>query len=171
MPTTVNIPPDFRKQIKHLKRKYPSVVDEVRSFVLQLRDGQRPGDEVPDVGYAGVFKDRLRNRSARRGKRGGFRLIYYVPRADEVFLLLISSRKLALATLDSSSISGACLNPQQRGAHPAFAGAPRWLPATGSPPSRLRSPGRRMWRLAARSRPESRRRRRRLPHWCDSADR
>lgn len=68
------------------------MVDEVRSFVLQLRDGRRPGDEVPDVGYTGVFKDRLRNRSARRGKRGGFRIIYYVPRIDEVFLLLIYSK-------------------------------------------------------------------------------
>lgn len=103
MPTTVNIPPDFSKQIKHLKRKYPSVVDEVRSFVLQLRDGQRPGDEVPNVGYAGVFKDRLRNRSARRGKRGGFRLIYYVPRADEVFLLLIYS-KTEVANISASEI-------------------------------------------------------------------
>jgi len=59
---------------------------------IALGDGHRPGDEAPDVGYAGVFKDRLRNRSARRGKRGGFRIIYYVPRIDEVFLLLIYSK-------------------------------------------------------------------------------
>ena len=92
MPTTVNIPPEFSRQVKYLQRKYPSVVAEVRSFVVQLQGGERPGDEVPDVGYAGVYKQRLRNRSARRGKRGGFRLIYYVPQTDEVFLLLIYSK-------------------------------------------------------------------------------
>ena len=92
MPSTVNIPPEFSKQVNYLQRKYPSVVDEVRLFVLQLQDGERPGDEVPDVGYAGIYKERLRNRSARRGKRGGFRLIYYAPQTDEAFLLLRYSK-------------------------------------------------------------------------------
>lgn len=44
---------------------------------------------MPDVGYAGVYKERLRNRSA---KRGGFRLIYYEQFEDLVFLLLIYSK-------------------------------------------------------------------------------
>ena len=92
MPTTVNIPPDFTKQVKHLKRKYPSVVDEVRQLVLLLQVDERPGDIVPDVGYAGVYKERLRNRSARRGKQGGFRIIYYAPQDDQAFLLLIYSK-------------------------------------------------------------------------------
>ena len=92
MPTTVNIPPEFSRQVKYLQRKYPSAVAEVRSFVAQLQVGERPGDEVPDVGYAGVYKQRLRNRTAKRGKQGGFRLIYYVSQTDEIFLLLIYSK-------------------------------------------------------------------------------
>lgn len=92
MPTSVNIPPDFKKQIKHLKRKYPSVTSELRHLVFQLQNGERPGDEVPDVGYAGVYKERLRNRSANRGKAGGFRVVYYAQFADLVFLLLIYSK-------------------------------------------------------------------------------
>ena len=89
MPTRVNIPPDFKQQIKHLKRKYPSVTAEVRGLVHRLQRGDRPGDVVPDVGYTGVYKERLRNRSARRGKQGGFRLIYYEQYTELVFLLLI----------------------------------------------------------------------------------
>ncbi len=92
MPTRVNIPPDFKQQIKHLKRKYPSVTAEVRVLVHQLQRGDRPGELVPDVGYTGVYKERLRNRSARRGKQGGFRLIYYEQYAELVFLLLIYSK-------------------------------------------------------------------------------
>ncbi len=64
----------------------------MRLLVLQLQDGQLPGDETPDVGYVGVYKERLRNRSARRGKQGGFRVIYYVPQTDQVFLLLLYSK-------------------------------------------------------------------------------
>lgn len=92
MPTRVNLPPDFKGQLKHLKRKYPSVTTEVRELVHQLQRDERPGDVVSDVGYSGVFKERLRNRSARRGKRGGFRLIYYEQYPDIVFLLLIYSK-------------------------------------------------------------------------------
>lgn len=39
-----------------------------------------------------VYKERLRNRSARRGKQGGLRLIYYERCAELVFLLLIYSK-------------------------------------------------------------------------------
>ncbi|MCY3979257.1 MAG: hypothetical protein OXG23_14260 [Chloroflexi bacterium] len=92
MPTRVNIPPDFRQQVKHLQRKYPSVTAEARELAHQLQRGDRPGDVIPDVGYAGVYKERLRNRSARRGKQGGFRLIYYEQYAELVFLLLIYSK-------------------------------------------------------------------------------
>ena len=92
MTTRVNIPPDFKQQIKHLKRKYPSVTAEVRELVHRLQRDERPGDLVPDVGYEGVYKERLRNRSARRGKQGGFRLIYYEQYSAMVFLLLIYSK-------------------------------------------------------------------------------
>ena len=89
MPTRVNIPPDFKQQLKHLKRKHPSVTAEARELVHRLQSGVRPGDAVPDVGYSGVYKERLRNRSARRGKRGGFRVIYYEQYIELVFPLLI----------------------------------------------------------------------------------
>ena len=92
MPTRVNIPPNFRRQIKRLQRKYPSVTEELRDLVLALETDQRPGELVPNVGYDGVFKIRLRNRSARRGRRGGFRVVYYEQVSDLVFLLLIYSK-------------------------------------------------------------------------------
>lgn len=61
-------------------------------MVLVLETDQRPGELMPNVGYDRVFKVRLRNRSARRGKRGGFRVVYYEQVSDQVFLLLIYSK-------------------------------------------------------------------------------
>ncbi|MCY4539192.1 MAG: type II toxin-antitoxin system RelE/ParE family toxin [Chloroflexi bacterium] len=59
--------------------------------MLRLQDDERPGQRIPGVGYA-VYKVRLPNRSARRGKSGGFRVIYYAQIADTVTLLAIYSK-------------------------------------------------------------------------------
>ena len=55
-----------------------------------MRD-ERPGQRIPRVGYT-VYKVRLPNRAARRGKSGGFRVIYYVQFSDRVTLLTIYSK-------------------------------------------------------------------------------
>ena len=47
--------------------------------------------ESPRVGYT-VYKVRLPNRAARRGKSGGFRIIYYAQFSDRVTLLTIYSK-------------------------------------------------------------------------------
>jgi mRNA-degrading endonuclease RelE of RelBE toxin-antitoxin system len=91
MPTTVNIPPEARKDIKHLRRKYPAVTGAVLKLVEQLENDERPGDKISGVGYD-VYKVRLPNPSAQRGKSGGFRVIYYVQMADSVFLLRVYSK-------------------------------------------------------------------------------
>jgi mRNA-degrading endonuclease RelE of RelBE toxin-antitoxin system len=91
MPTKVNIPPEARKDIKHLKRKYPAVTGQVLQLVEQLENDERPGDKIPGVGF-NAYKVRLPNPSAKRGKSGGFRVIYYVQMADSVFLLRIYSK-------------------------------------------------------------------------------
>ena len=91
MPTVVKIPPTFRKYVKNLQRKYPAVTSEVRKLVLQLESGLRPGRKISGAGHD-VYKARLRNPSAGRGKSGGFRLIYYLKLADIVYLLAIYSK-------------------------------------------------------------------------------
>jgi mRNA-degrading endonuclease RelE of RelBE toxin-antitoxin system len=78
----------FERELSRLNRKYPSVVDEVGILVEQLEQGDLPGDKVPDVGYD-IYKVRLRNRSASRGKSGGFRVIYYIRRTDYIGMVSI----------------------------------------------------------------------------------
>lgn len=91
MPTSVNISPEAQKDVKHLKRKYPAVTSQLRKLLDQLESDERPGDKIPNVGHD-VYKVRLPNPSAQRGKSGGFRVIYYVQMADNLFLLRIFSK-------------------------------------------------------------------------------
>lgn len=60
-------------------------------LVDQIELDQRPGQRIPRVGYT-VYKVRLPNRAARRGKSGGFRVIYYAQFSDRVTLLTIYSK-------------------------------------------------------------------------------
>jgi len=91
MPTSVNISSDAQKDVKHLKRKYPTVTSQLRKLIDQLESDERPGDKIPGVGHD-VYKVRLPNPSAQRGKSGGVRVIYYVQVADSLFLLKVYSK-------------------------------------------------------------------------------
>jgi mRNA-degrading endonuclease RelE of RelBE toxin-antitoxin system len=51
-----------------------------------------------------VYKVRVRNRDARRGTRGGYRVIYYVRKRDHVVLLTIYS-KADQGDIDPASIA------------------------------------------------------------------
>lgn len=79
-PTRVRDLPRFKKRLGRLERKYPKTIDEVESLIAILAQGERPGQLVPGVGYT-VYKARLPNRAAGRGKSGGFRVIYSVIRS------------------------------------------------------------------------------------------
>ena len=76
MTTTVRGLDTFDKKLRTLAKKYPKVLETVETLVGDLENDQRPGDQVPGVGYP-VYKVRLANLSANRGKSGGFRAIYF----------------------------------------------------------------------------------------------
>lgn len=83
--------PPFKRALKGLARRYPAVLDEIERLITRLEADERPGDKIPNVGYD-VYKVRLKNPSAGRGKRGGFRVVYYVQMADRVILLTIYAK-------------------------------------------------------------------------------
>jgi mRNA-degrading endonuclease RelE of RelBE toxin-antitoxin system len=88
MATRVNFAPRFLKDLDRLERKYPQVVDEVEALIERLKTGEHPGNKISGVGY-NVYKVRLSNPSAGQGKRGGFRVIYYIRREDSLLLLTL----------------------------------------------------------------------------------
>ena len=91
MPTRVDVPAPFLKKLRGLARKYPAVIAQYKKLVTSLGNDERPGDKVPGVGYD-VYKVRLPNPSAQRGKSGGFRVIYYVRLADHIVLVTVYSK-------------------------------------------------------------------------------
>ena len=98
MPATVNLLHKFRRRLKRLKRKYPAVTQVVSKLVTELENDQRPGNKLSGFGYD-LYKVRLPNPSAQRGKSGGFRVVYYVQFEDIVHLVTIYSKS------DESDIS------------------------------------------------------------------
>jgi len=91
MPTKVDTPPEFLRQLKRLARKYPTVTQIVRELIDELETDSRPGDLIPNVGYD-VYKVRIKNPDSQRGKSGGFRVIYYLKLIDSVILIIIYSK-------------------------------------------------------------------------------
>lgn len=91
MPTRVDTHPRFRNRTRRLRRRFPSIHLDLRPIVQRLRNDERPGQRIPRIGYT-VYKVRLPNRAARRGKSGGFRVIYYAQFSDRVILLTIYSK-------------------------------------------------------------------------------
>lgn len=87
----VHTAPEFEKEVRKLQRKYPGVAKQVRRLVMQLMDGELPGDRIPRSTVQ-TFKVRLPNPAAKRGKRGGFRVYYVLSGTDQVVLATIYSK-------------------------------------------------------------------------------
>lgn len=60
-------------------------------MLTELEAGECPGDQISGITYA-VFKVRVKNSDAQRGKSGGYRVIYYLKTEATVILVTIYSK-------------------------------------------------------------------------------
>ena len=67
--------PEFKRNVRRLARKYRRIRSDVAPVIERLERGETPGDQIQRTGFS-VFKVRIRNRDAQRGKSGGYRMIY-----------------------------------------------------------------------------------------------
>jgi len=81
----------FKRQLKRLSRRYRHIRADVQPVIDQLEAGQTPGDQVRGLGHT-LYKVRARNTSAKRGKSGGYRIIYYLKTDTDVLLVTIYSK-------------------------------------------------------------------------------
>ena len=81
----------FKRNLRRLSKKYRSIRSDIEPVIQQIIDYETPGDQVPATGYA-IFKVRIKNSDTNKGKRGGYRMIYYLETADRVLLLTIYSK-------------------------------------------------------------------------------
>ena len=82
---------NFLKDVKKLRKRYRRVEEDVEELVAEIESGSFRGDQLPGFGRD-VYKVRLANRSAGRGRRGGFRVIYSLLNAHTIVFHHIYSK-------------------------------------------------------------------------------
>jgi mRNA-degrading endonuclease RelE of RelBE toxin-antitoxin system len=90
-PVEVRYTPEFKRNLRHLVKKYRRIQTDLQPILDQLMRGETPGDKIAQIEEQ-VFKVRVRNRDAARGKSGGYRVIYHVATTGAVILITIYSK-------------------------------------------------------------------------------
>jgi mRNA-degrading endonuclease RelE of RelBE toxin-antitoxin system len=90
-PVEVFFTPEFKRNLRALAKKYHHIRSDVQPIIEQIQQGIFVGEQVPGTGYT-IFKVRIRNIDASRGKSGGYRVIYYLKTATSVILVTIYSK-------------------------------------------------------------------------------
>jgi mRNA-degrading endonuclease RelE of RelBE toxin-antitoxin system len=87
-PIRIDYTDQFKKELKRLRRKYAHIQNDVQPLIDGLEAGETPGDQVPGIERT-VYKVRIRNTDQSRGKRGGYRVLYYIKTPQFIILLRI----------------------------------------------------------------------------------
>ncbi len=83
--------PNFTRQLKQLAKKYRNIRSDIQPTLDALQLGETPGDRIPEIPYV-VYKQRISNTDAKRGKSGGYRIIYYIRTRTMILLLTIYTK-------------------------------------------------------------------------------
>jgi mRNA-degrading endonuclease RelE of RelBE toxin-antitoxin system len=79
------------------KKKCKTLINEIRELKTELIKGNFIGEEISGVGLPSderSYKIRMADTTHKIGKRGGFRIIYYVIKNDcDIFLLTIYHKR------------------------------------------------------------------------------
>lgn len=77
----------FQKSVKALKKKYGRVKNDLFNEIGVLEDDPSIGDPIPGWNKE-IWKVRVASSDVKKGKRGGFRVIY-LWRADDIKIYLL----------------------------------------------------------------------------------
>ena len=90
--------PEFKRALRKLAKKYHHIRSDLQPVIVRLQEGELVGDLVSGAGST-VFKARVRNSDIQKGKRSGYRLIYWQKTSRYITLVTIYSK------LDQGDIS------------------------------------------------------------------
>ncbi len=102
MPIVINYTAEFKQNVKRLNRRYRFIKDDLQELLEQLKQGSTPGDKIQGIGYT-VYKVRVKNTDIKKGKSGGYRVIYYV-RSDSGITLLAMYSKSDQANISTDTL-------------------------------------------------------------------
>ena len=93
MPDSVSISftLEFKRNLRALVKKYRSIRSDLQTLIDQLIAGELPGDRVTCANST-IFKVRLKNTDIQKGKRSGYRCIYYLKTRKDLILVTIYSK-------------------------------------------------------------------------------
>ena len=77
----------FKRRLKKLSKKYRRIGEDYSSLIEILENNPVKGDAIPGFGN-NIYKIRMSSSNMKKGKRGGFRVIYYLSN-HIVYLLTI----------------------------------------------------------------------------------
>jgi mRNA-degrading endonuclease RelE of RelBE toxin-antitoxin system len=88
---TISFTLEFKRNLRALAKKYRSIRSDVQPLIDRLQSGDLPGDQIPGVNLT-IFKVRLQNSDIQKGKRSGYRCIYYLKTETDIILVTIYSK-------------------------------------------------------------------------------
>ena len=87
-PLQIALTPRFKRDLRELAKRYPSIRSDFQPLIEQLQAGEIPGDRIAGVKYQ-IFKVCLKNSNIQNRKSGGYRVIYYLKTEREIILTTI----------------------------------------------------------------------------------
>jgi len=91
MSVNVDYTLEFKRNIRQLVKKYPSIRQDIEPIIQGLQQGELLGDRIQHSGYV-IYKLRVKNSDNRKGKSAGYRIIYYLKTAANIVLVTIYSK-------------------------------------------------------------------------------
>lgn len=82
---------EFKRNIRQLAKKYRRIKTDLQPLLDVLGQGETPGDRVPKLEIV-MYKVRTPNSDAKKGKSGGYRIIYFVEDEQTIILVTIYSK-------------------------------------------------------------------------------
>ena len=99
----VQLTETFQKSIKALKKKYPHVKDDLLGQIKTLEKDPFVGDPIPGWNKE-IWKVRVASSDVKKGKRGGYRLIYFWKATEVKIYLLVAYFKGEKAEITKKEI-------------------------------------------------------------------
>jgi len=82
---------EFKRNVRKLLKKYPHLSKDLDGFIQGLQAGEVSGDLLQHVGLD-VYKTRIKNSDNQKGKSAGYRVIYYLKKETQLFLVTLYSK-------------------------------------------------------------------------------
>ncbi|MGB3190202.1 MAG: type II toxin-antitoxin system RelE/ParE family toxin [Limnoraphis sp.] len=93
LPISVIFADEFEKELYRLSKKYRNIRKDVEPIIEQLQEKRLLGDRLAGFGSnLYVYKVRVKNSNIKKGKSGGYRIIYLLESETSILLLTIYSK-------------------------------------------------------------------------------